>query len=38
VVGGNRLKLQESAFGCCLETVCDHLLYLILVVGMTLGL
>ena len=33
-----RLKLQESAFGCWLETVCDYLFYLILFVGMTLGL
>ena len=33
-----RLKLQESAFGCWLETVCDYLFYLILFVGMTVGL
>ena len=33
-----RLKLQESAFGCLLETVCDYLFYLFLFVGMTLGL
>ena len=33
-----RLKLQESAFGCWLETVCDYLFYLFLFVGMTLGL
>jgi uncharacterized protein (TIRG00374 family) len=33
-----RLKLQESAFGCWLETVCDYLSYLSLFVGMTLGL
>jgi uncharacterized protein (TIRG00374 family) len=33
-----RLKLQVSAFGCWLETVCDYLFYLILFVGMTLGL
>jgi phosphatidylglycerophosphate synthase len=33
-----RLKLQESAFGCWLETVCDYLFYLCLFVGMTLGL
>jgi len=33
-----RLKLQESAFGCWLETVCDYLFYLSLFVGMTLGL
>jgi uncharacterized protein (TIRG00374 family) len=32
-----RLKLQESAFGCWLETVCDYLFYLIFFVGMTLG-
>ena len=33
-----RLKLQESPFGCWLETVCDYLFYLFLFVGMTLGL
>jgi phosphatidylglycerophosphate synthase len=33
-----RLKLQESAFGCWLETVCDYLFYLFLFVGMTAGL
>ncbi len=33
-----RLKLQDSAFGCWLETVCDYLFYLFLFVGMTLGL
>ena len=33
-----RLKLQESAFGCWLETVCDYLFYLFLFVGMTMGL
>jgi phosphatidylglycerophosphate synthase len=33
-----RLKLQESAFGCWLETVCDYLFYLALFVGMTVGL
>jgi len=33
-----RLKLQDSAFGCWLETVCDYLFYLILFAGMTLGL
>jgi phosphatidylglycerophosphate synthase len=33
-----RLRLQESAFGCWLETVCDYLFYLFLFVGMTLGL
>jgi len=33
-----RLKLQESDFGCWLETVCDYLFYLFLFVGMTIGL
>ena len=33
-----RLKLQESAFGCWLETACDYLFYLFLFVGMTVGL
>jgi phosphatidylglycerophosphate synthase len=33
-----RLKLQESAFGCWLETVCDYVFYLFLFVGMTVGL
>jgi CDP-L-myo-inositol myo-inositolphosphotransferase len=33
-----RLKLQESAFGCWLETVCDYLFCLSLFVGMTVGL
>ena len=33
-----RLKLQESAFGCWLETVCDYLFYLFIFVGMTFGL
>jgi hypothetical protein len=33
-----RLKLQESAFGCWLETICDYLFYLFLFVGMTIGL
>lgn len=32
-----RLKLQESDFGCWLETVCDYLFYLFLLVGMTIG-
>lgn len=32
-----RLKLLESDFGCWLETVCDYLFYLFLLVGMTLG-
>ena len=33
-----RLKLQESAFGCWLETICDYLYYLFIFVGMTIGL
>jgi phosphatidylglycerophosphate synthase len=33
-----RLKLQESAFGCWLETICDYLFYLFVFVGMTIGL
>ena len=33
-----RLKLLESDFGCWLETICDYLFYLILFVGMTVGL
>jgi phosphatidylglycerophosphate synthase len=33
-----RLKLQESAFGCWLETICDYLFYLCLFFGMTVGL
>jgi len=33
-----RLKLQESAFGCWLETICDYLFYLFIFVGMTIGL
>jgi phosphatidylglycerophosphate synthase len=33
-----RLKLQESAFGCWLETVCDNLYYLFILGGMTIGL
>lgn len=33
-----RLKLQESAFGCWLETVCDNLYYLFIFGGMTIGL
>src|SRR5271167_196751 len=32
-----RLKLQESDFGCWLETICDYAFYLFLLVGMTLG-
>ena len=33
-----RLKLQESDFGCWLETICDQLYYLIIFAGMTIGL
>jgi phosphatidylglycerophosphate synthase len=33
-----RLKLQESAFGCWLETICDYLYYLFMFAGMTVGL
>jgi phosphatidylglycerophosphate synthase len=33
-----RLKLQESAFGCWLETMCDNLYYLFIFGGMTIGL
>ena len=33
-----RLKLQESEFGCWLETVCDYLYYLFMFAGMTIGL
>jgi len=33
-----RLTLQESEFGCWLETVCDYLYYLFMFVGMTIGL
>jgi phosphatidylglycerophosphate synthase len=33
-----RLTLQESDFGCWLETACDYIFYLFLFVGMTLGL
>jgi phosphatidylglycerophosphate synthase/choline kinase len=33
-----RLKLQESDFGCWLETICDYAFYLFLLVGMTIGL
>jgi phosphatidylglycerophosphate synthase len=32
-----RLKLLESDFGCWLETVCDYVFYLVLLVGMTIG-
>jgi phosphatidylglycerophosphate synthase len=33
-----RLKLQESAFGCWLETICDDLYYLFTFGGLTIGL
>jgi phosphatidylglycerophosphate synthase len=33
-----RLKLQESAFGCWLETICDNLYYLFTFSGLTIGL
>ena len=33
-----RLKLQESDFGCWLETICDYLYYLFVFAGMTVGL
>jgi len=33
-----RLKLQESDFGCWLETVCDYLYYLFIFAGMAIGL
>ncbi|MEP7364791.1 MAG: lysylphosphatidylglycerol synthase domain-containing protein [Acidobacteriota bacterium] len=33
-----RLKLQDSAFGCWLETVCDYLYYVFVFAGMTIGL
>jgi len=33
-----RLKLQESAFGCWLETMCDNLYYLFIFGGLTIGL
>ncbi len=33
-----RMKLQESAFGCWLETICDYLYYLFMFTGMTIGL
>jgi phosphatidylglycerophosphate synthase len=32
-----RLKLQESDFGCWLETICDYLSYLFTFAGMTIG-
>jgi phosphatidylglycerophosphate synthase len=33
-----RLKLQESAFGCWLETICDNLYYLFIFGGVTIGM
>ena len=33
-----RLKLQASAFGCWLETICDYLYYLFIFAGMAIGL
>jgi phosphatidylglycerophosphate synthase len=33
-----RLKLQGSAFGCWLETICDNLYYLFIFGGLTIGL
>jgi phosphatidylglycerophosphate synthase len=33
-----RLKMQESAFGCWLETICDNLYYLFILGGLTIGL
>jgi phosphatidylglycerophosphate synthase len=33
-----RLKLQESDFGCWLETICDNLYYLFIFSGLTIGL
>ena len=33
-----RFKLQESDFGCWLETICDYLYYLFIFTGMTIGL
>jgi phosphatidylglycerophosphate synthase len=33
-----RFKLQESAFGCWLETICDNLYYLFIFGGLTIGL
>ena len=33
-----RLKLQESDFGCWLETICDYLSYLFTFAGITIGL
>src|SRR5208337_1334869 len=33
-----RLKLQESDFGCWLETICDYLYYLFIFTGMAIGM
>lgn len=33
-----RLKIQDSAFGCWLETVCDYLSYVFVFAGLTVGL
>jgi phosphatidylglycerophosphate synthase len=33
-----RLKLEDSAFGCWLETVCDYLYYVFIFAGMMIGL
>jgi hypothetical protein len=33
-----RLKMQESAFGCWLETICDNLYYIFTFSGVTIGL
>ena len=33
-----RLKLQESDFGCWLETICDYFYYLLVFSGMAIGL
>jgi phosphatidylglycerophosphate synthase len=33
-----RLKMQESAFGCWLETICDNLYYVFTFSGVTIGL
>ena len=33
-----RLTFQDSAFGCWLETICDHLYYILIFAGMMIGL
>ncbi|MBV8070876.1 MAG: flippase-like domain-containing protein [Acidobacteriaceae bacterium] len=33
-----RLTLQESDFGCWLETICDYLYYVLIFCGLTIGL